>query len=400
MDVCIIEKQNGGINMINEFAIQIPTKIVFGAGVISQVGDLALELGATKVMVVADKGVRATGIVSKVEEYLTAAKIPYIDFDKIVPNPRIEDCEEGAKIATKEGVNVLVTVGGGSSVDTAKAIAGMLGHGTTDFSVIKYPNPYTCNPLPLIAIPTTAGTGSEVTTSGVITDEKNKNKVFCYDPKVAPTVALADPEVLMGLPTKIAASTALDALTHAIEGYVAKCTCPLTEAVGLYAIKLLSKSMRKYIYDRDIDTCADVMMGSLLAGLSFGYSDTCAVHSLSETIGGEYDTPHGIANAIFLADVCEYSIPADMDKYADIALTMGVKGEGLSKREICQAGVEEIRKLVDDLMIPKFSEIDKVNPADFDRIAGKCAEHVSAPDNPRPVSKEDFLMLLNKAYEK
>lgn len=384
--------------MIGEFAIQIPTKIVFGVGVIGKVAEIAKELSADKVMVVADKGVRSTGLVDIVTEKLEEAEIPYVDFDKIVPNPRIEDCEEGAKIATEEGVNVIVAVGGGSSIDTAKAIAGMLGHGTTDFSVIRYPKEYTNDPYPLIAIPTTAGTGSEVTTSGVITDEKIKNKVFCYDPKVAPTVALADPEVLMGLPTAIAASTALDALTHAIEGYVAKCTCTITEAVGLYAIKLLTRSMRGYIFDRNIDNCSDIMIGSLLAGLSFGYSDTCAVHSLSETLGGEYDMPHGVANAIFLADVCEYSYPAAIEKYKDIALTMGVKGEGLSDRAICQAGVEELRALVDDLMIPKFSEIEKVNPADFDRIATKCSEHVSAPDNPRTVTKEDFMMLLNQAY--
>lgn len=386
--------------MVGDFEIKIPTKIVFGAGSMSKVADYAKELGATKVMVVADKGVRATGLTDKVDDKLKEAGIPYIDFDKIVANPRIEDCEAGARIATDENVDVLVAVGGGSSIDTAKAIAGMLGHHTTDFDVIRFPKEYTNDPYPLIAIPTTAGTGSEVTTSGVITDEKIKNKVFCYDPRVAPTVALADPEVLLGLPTSIAASTALDALTHAIEGYVAKCTCTITEAMGLYAIKLISRSLRDYIFNRSIDNCSEIMIGSLLAGIAFGYSDTCAVHSLSETLGGEYDMPHGVANAIFLADVCEFSYPADIAKYKDIALTMGVKGDGLSDREICQAGVEEIRALVNDLMIPKFSEIKNVDPKDFDRIAEKCAAHISAPDNPREVTKEDFLMLLNKAYEK
>ena len=385
--------------MLSEFAIQVPTKIVFGAGKIATAGEEAKLLGASKVMVVADKGIRSTGIVDKAEKSLDEAQIPYIDFDQIVPNPRITDCEAGARLGKEEGINVLIAIGGGSTIDTAKAIAGMLGHGTTTFEDIRFPKEYTCDPLPLIAIPTTAGTGSEVTTSGVITDEANKIKCFCYDARVAPTVALADPEMLMGLPSKIAAGTVVDALTHAIEGYVAKCTCTLTEAYGLYAIKLLYPNIRKYIYERDIDVCSNIMMGSLLAGLSFGYSDTCAVHSLSETLGGEYDIPHGDANAMFLADVTEYSIPGNMDKYADIAIAMGLSGDGLSKRELCQAMVEEIRKLVIDINIPKFSSFPQVKEEDFDRIAQKCADHISAPDNPRPIGKEDLLAILEKVYK-
>ena len=384
--------------MINEFTFKMPTKIVFGNGVVSQVADLVKEIGGTKVMLVADKGVRSAGIAGRVEDLVTGAGIEVINFDKIVPNPRIEDCEEGAKYGMEEKVDCIISVGGGSSMDTGKAIAGMLGHGSTSFDVIRYPKAYEKDPLPLICIPTTAGTGSEVTICGVITDESIKNKVFCFDEKCAPTVALADPEMLMGLPNHIAAATGIDALTHAIEGYVANCTNPITEAVGLYAIKLLHDNLRKYIYERTLEVCEAIMMGSLLAGISFGYSDTCAVHSLSETIGGEYDTPHGVANAIFLASVSEFNIPSAMDKYEQIALTMGIQGEGLSQRETCQAGIEEIRMLVDDLMIPKFKDIDKVNPADFDRIAEKCSTHLSVADNPRPITKADFLKLLYDAY--
>lgn len=385
--------------MFNEFMFKMPTQIIFGPGVIKQAGSIAQGLNAKKVMLVADKGVRSTGITDIVSEALKEAGIAVVDFDQIVPNPRITDCEAGAKLGKSEGVDVLVAVGGGSSIDTAKAIAGMLGHDSVDFEIIKYPREYEKDPLPLIAIPTTAGTGSEVTTCGVITDETTHTKVFCYDAKTAPTVALADPEVLMELPNHIAAATGIDALTHAIEGYVAQCTSPITEAMGLYAISLLHDNLRKYIYQRDINVCEALMMGSLMAGISFGYSDTCSVHSLSETIGGEYDTPHGVANAIFLADVCEFSIPANLTKYVNIAKAMGIKSEGLSDRETAQDGVEEIRMLVDDLMIPKFSQINKVNTKDFERLAKKCEVHISNGDNPRPLTAEDFLAILKTAYE-
>jgi len=384
--------------MINEFLFKMPTKVIFGNGVINQVGQIVKELGAQKIMLVADKGVRSTGLTEKVADALRAEGIAIVDWDRIVPNPRITDCEAAAKLGRDEGIEAFVAVGGGSSIDTAKAAAGMLGHNTLDFDVIKFPKEYTCEAMPLIAIPTTAGTGSEVTTCGVITDESTHTKVFCYDPKCAPTVALADPEVLLGLPEHIASATGLDALTHAIEGYVAQCTNPITEAMGLYAITLLHDNLRDYIYRRNINVCEAMMMGSLMAGISFGYSDTCSVHSMSESIGGEYDTPHGVANAIFLADVCEYSIPSNLPKYVNIAKALGIKSEGLSDREAAQAGVEEIRMLVSDLKIPKFSALDRVDPADFERIARKCEAHISNPDNPRPLTAGEFFEILTKVY--
>ena len=206
-----------------EFSFFLPTRIVFGCKAIQRVGTLAKE--------------------------------------------------EGAAFAQKNDVDFLVAVGGGSSMDTGKAIAGMLGHHTTDFSVIQYPNEYTQESYPLICIPTTAGTGSEVSTCGVVTDEKTKTKVFCFDPRCHARIAVCDPEVLMGVPEKIAAATALDALTHAIEGFVAKCTNPVTECYGIRAVKLISENIRDYVYNRNAKNCEAVMLGSLFAGISFGYSE-------------------------------------------------------------------------------------------------------------------------------
>ena len=202
----------------------------------------------------------------------------------------------------------------------------------------------------------------------------------------------------MGVPEKIAAATALDALTHAIEGFVAKCTNPVTECYGIRAVKLISENIRDYVYNRNAKNCEAVMLGSLFAGISFGYSDTCAVHSLSETIGGEYDTPHGVANAIFLANVTEFSIPGNVRKYAEIARAMGIENKG-TERELCEELIKALRQLVNDLAIPSFRELSGVKQEDFERLAEKCAVHLSAADNPRSVTYDDFLKILNKTYE-
>lgn len=381
-----------------EFSFYLPTKIEFGCGAIKKTGSLAKQEGARRVLLIADRGITETSIYRDVKESLEQEGLTFFEFNQIVANPRIKDCEAGAAFAMEKEIDLLVAVGGGSSMDTGKAIAGMLGHGTTDFSVIRYPKEYTQESYPLICIPTTAGTGSEVSICGVVTDEETKTKVFCFDPKCHARIAICDPEVLLGLPTKIAAATALDALTHAIEGFVARCTNPVTECYGIRAIKLISENIRDYVYNRNIENCQAIMLGSLFAGISFGYSDTCAVHSLSETIGGEYDTPHGVANAIFLANVTEYSIAGATAKYAEAARAMGLEQRD-SDRELCGKLVRELRRLVKDLDIPGFSELPGVRREDFERLAGKCAVHLSAADNPKPVGYEDFLKLLIRTYE-
>lgn len=381
-----------------EFSFLMPTRIEFGCKAIQKTGELAKEEGAVRVLLVADKGIAGTAIYECVKKSIEDAGLQLFEFNKIVANPRIKDCEEGAAFAMEKNVDFLIAVGGGSSMDTGKAIAGMLGHHTTDFSVIQYPKEYVEESYPLICIPTTAGTGSEVSICGVVTDEETKTKVFCFDPKCHARIAVCDPEVLKGLPDRIAASTALDALTHAIEGYVAKCTNPITESYGIRAIELISRNIRDYVYSRTTESCEAVMLGSLFAGVAFGYSDTCAVHSLSETIGGEYDTPHGVANAVFLANVTRFSIPGNVRKYAEIARAMGIEQNG-SDRELCDRLVTELKQLVQDLGIPKFKDLSKVSKADFERLARKCAVHLSAADNPRPIGYDDFLKILIETYE-
>ncbi|WP_455056758.1 iron-containing alcohol dehydrogenase [Jutongia sp.] len=385
--------------MLDKYTMKIKTKIVFGAGVVSDIASEIACFGVRKIMLVADGGVRKTGLVEKVSGLLQEASYAVLDFDEIVENPQSFDCERGAQLALDNKIELIVAVGGGSSMDTAKAIAGMAGHGTTCFQDIMYPKEYTCKPLPLICIPTTAGTGSEVTTCGVITDSATHKKVYCFDPECAPDVAIADPEMLMTLPGPIAAMTGVDALTHAIEAYVATCTNDITAAYGIYAIRIIADNIREYVNHRNIQNASAMMIGSLMAGIAFGYSDTCCVHTLSETISKYYRIPHGMGNAIFLAPVTRFSISGDYQRYADVAETMRLAKHGGTPQENAELLVEALEKLVDDLEIPKLSDIEEVNPVDFENIAHDCMDHISIPSNPRRMEESDFVQILQETYD-
>ena len=386
--------------MLDNFTLQIRTRIVFGEGKVNEVAKIAKAFKGKRVMIVADKGVQKTGIVDRVTESLEQARYAVSHFDEIVPNPQSYDCERGAKIAIDKKIDLLVAIGGGSSMDTAKAIAAMAGHGTTDFSEIAYPKSYTCPPLPLICIATTAGTGSEVTTCGVITNSQTHKKEYCYDKLCAPDVAIADPQLLMSLPKDLAAITGIDALTHAIEGYVVKCANPITAAMGFAAIRLIYKNIREYVYNRTMENASAMMMGSLMAGIAFGYADTGCVHTLSETLSKYYNTSHGLANAVFLSEVTKYSIPADMERYDDVAEAMGVYDRNLTVGERVARIPVLLQSLITDLEIPSLKELEYVNTDDFESIAADCLEHISVGSNPRLMEKEDFIKILNMAYAK
>ena len=379
------------------FEFQLPTIIKFGKGISATAGEEAKKLGATKVLIVADKGVIGAGITKPVEKSLEDAGIPYIYHDNLNSNPRIWQCEEGYEVAKKEGVDCLVAVGGGTSMDAAKAIGVLLTHGGKVLDWVGFDTLKT-RITPLICIPTTAGTGSEVTPDAVITDTDNYVKLDIFDIKVAPWVALVDPEVLMGLPKRIMASTGVDALTHAIEAYTCNKATPVTDSYALHAIDLISANIRKAVLERNPEAIEAMMMGSTLAGLSFGYSDVAADHCMSQAIGGRYDVAHGVACAVFLTVVCEFNIPACPDRYAEIARHMGVDTRGMSDTEAAHAGVEAIQQICDDLGIEKFSELEKVDPKDFPVLAQASYDCVSTPSNPREITVQDFLDLFNKAY--
>lgn len=381
-----------------KYTFSLPTTIIFGEGVISEAGKHAKDLGATKVLLVADKGVIGAGLTKPVEQSLEAEGIPYVIYDQIVPNPRDYHCEAGYELAKAEGADVIVAVGGGSSMDTAKAIGTLLTNGGRvqdwcGFQLLQH------EITPLIAIPTTAGTGSEVTPFAVVTDSQTHVKLNIFDPKAAAKIALVDPTVLLNLPKHIMAATGIDAMTHAVEAYTCKVAVPHTDAYALYAIDLISKNLRKAVTDPDIESCTGMMLGSTIAGIAFGYADVASVHCMAEALGGRYDLPHGVANAVLLPTVTEFNIPANTRKYAEVARALGVRTEGLTDYEAAMAGAEELRKLCHDVGIPKMRELDKIDPKDFPALAEASMQNVSTPSNPREVTPADYLELFKKAYE-
>jgi alcohol dehydrogenase len=378
---------------MKSFSFQLPTRIEFGDGASAAVGDEAKGLGGTRALIVTDPGVMAAGLVEPVKDRLEAAGLSSIVFDGVAPNPRDTSVVEGTRIVEAEGCDLLVAVGGGSPMDTAKAIGTVATHGgrIQDYEGLgKLTKPIT----PLIAIPTTAGTGSEVTFWAVITDTERSFKMSVGSPLCAASVALVDPEVTYGLPPAVTAYTGVDALTHAVEGYTSLPSEPLTDSLAVSAIRLISRSLRRaYANGTDAEARYEMMLASLLAGVAFGNSDIAGVHCMGEAIGGLYDTPHGIAMAIYLPAVTEFNCMAVPDKYAVVAEALGEHVAGLSQLEAAQLASVAIRKLTDDLCIPSASDAG-VRREDFPRLAQAAAVNVSVESNPRVATQADFLAIF------
>ncbi len=382
---------------LENFDFYLPTRIQYGEDAAQTVGKEAKELGGTKAMLVSDKGIIKAGLTDPVEKSLKRVGIDVVIFDQIVPNPRDVDCMDGYELAKKEKVDVLVAVGGGSSMDTAKAIGTLLTHGGSvqdwcGFQLLKR------DITPLIAIPTTAGTGSEVTPFAVITDTKIHTKLNIFDPKAAAKVALVDPATLLSLPPHIMASCGIDAMTHAVEAYTCTIATPYTDACALYAIELIEKNLRQAVLNPDIESCAGMMLGSNIAGIAFGYSDVGGVHCMAEALGGKYDTPHGIANAVLLPTVIEFNIPANPRKHALIAKALGIDVRGMDDYHAAIEGVDALQKLCDDVNIPSMNKIEGINPEDFPELAEAASKNVSADSNARKAGAAEYLDLFEKAY--
>lgn len=383
---------------LNAFDFVLPTKIRFGYGISKELENEIKALGKHTVLVVTDKGLIHAGIVNKVIDYLSEEmKKNLILFDEVEPNPRDTTVQKAYETAKLAGVDILVAIGGGSSMDVAKGVSVLLTNGGVigDYEGLDQIRKETA---PVIAIPTTVGTGSEVTFWSVITDTKRHFKMSIGSTMIAPKVALVDPDLVISLPPAIIASTGMDALTHAIEGYTCKLSEPITDACGIYSIKYLADNIRNAVYTDDKESKGKMLLGSLIAGICFGNSDIAAVHAMAEALGGLYDTPHGIANAIMLPYVMEYNYVAATEKYAKIAEAMGERITGMSERDAAYMAVTAVRKLNEDLNIPTLKDVG-AREKDFEELSKKAEINVSTESNPRKVKKEDFLKIFHKAYE-
>ncbi|MGD9274425.1 MAG: iron-containing alcohol dehydrogenase, partial [Desulfobacterales bacterium] len=299
--------------------------------------------------------------------------------------------EEGAKKAAFDKPDCLVAIGGGSPIDCAKAISVVASNGGQVRDFEGY-GKISGAVLPLIAIPTTAGSGSEVTFSAVVTDSREHFKFSIKDPKIAPRVALVDPEMTLSMPAALTAATGMDALTHAIEAYTAKAAEPLSDAVALHAVELITTHLRAAVSEgQNIEARSGMLLGSLLAAIAFSHSDVAAVHCIAEALGGQYDLPHGVCNAVTLPAVMEYNLDYCVDRYARIAVAMGL-GEGSVESRARQA-VAEVKKLAADIHLPEFRQLG-VKEGDFEKLANNSAANGSNRDNPRPMEKGDYLKIL------
>ncbi|MBZ9558029.1 MULTISPECIES: iron-containing alcohol dehydrogenase [unclassified Modicisalibacter] len=379
------------------FPFVLPTRIVMEPGLRSKVGGYLQELEIGRVLIVTDPGIEAAGLLAPIYSSLEDAGIGFQITTDVKPNPRSDDCNRVAREHKGSAIEGIVAVGGGSAIDAAKAIAVLMTH---DGIIEDYEgeNTLSNDPLPLVAIPTTAGTGSEVTFFSVITDPARQYKMSLLDVRLAPELALLDTEVTAQLPPAIAAATGMDALTHAIEAYTGKMANPISDGLALHAIRLISANLIPAVEERNNQSAREQMMvASLIAGMAFGNADIASVHCISEAIGGMYDTPHGVANSIFLPFVFRHNCDADLERHAQVAFALGID-PGLSHEDAANAAVDLLFSMSQRLGIPKFSEVPGVKEVDFQSIAEKSQQNISNASNAKEMTVDSYLEIIRQAY--
>lgn len=364
-----------------------------GAGAIKSIADEAKGRGFQKAFVCSDPDLIKFGVTKKVLDVLDEAGLVYEVYSNIKPNPTIENVQTGVESFKKSGADYIVAIGGGSSMDTAKAIGIIIKNPEfADVRSLEGVAP-TRNPaVPIIAVPTTAGTAAEVTINYVITDVEKNRKMVCVDVHDIPIVAVVDPDMMSTMPKGLTAATGMDALTHAIEGYITKGAWELSDMFHLKAIEIIAKNLRGAV-DNTPEGREGMALGQYVAGMGFSNVGLGIVHSMAHPLGALYDTPHGVANAIILPTVMEYNAPATGDKYKYIAQAMGVEGtDKMSVEEYRKAAIDAVKKLSQDVGIPAdLKEI--VKPEDIPFLAQSAYDDACRPGNPRDTSVEEITEL-------
>lgn len=366
-----------------------------GAGAISEIANEAKGRNFTKAFVCSDPDLVKFGGTAKVLKVLDDAKLAYELYSNIKPNPTIENVQSGVEAYKKSGADYIIAIGGGSSMDTAKAVGIIINN--PDFADVRSLEgvaPTTNKCVPIFAVPTTAGTAAEVTINYVITDVEKNRKMVCVDPKDIPVVAFVDPEMMASMPKGLTAATGMDALTHAIEGYITAGAWELSDMFHLKAIEIIARSLRGAV-DNTPEGRADMALGQYVAGMGFSNVGLGIVHSMAHPLGALYDTPHGVANAIILPTVMEYNAEATGEKYREIARAMGVKDvDSMSQEEYRKAAVDAVKQLSVDVGIPAdLKEIVKKEDIPF--LAQSAYDDACRPGNPKETSVED----ITKLYE-
>ena len=360
-----------------------------GAGAIAEIANEAKTRAFKKAFVCSDPDLIKFGVTKKVTDVLDNAGLAYEIYSNIKPNPTIENVQTGVAAFKKSGADYLIAIGGGSSMDTAKAIGIIIANPEfEDVRSLEGVAPTKKPSIPIIAVPTTAGTAAEVTINYVITDVEKKRKFVCVDTHDIPVIAVVDPDMMSSMPKGLTASTGMDALTHAIEGYITKGAWEMTDMFHLKAIELISKNLRGAC-ENTKEGREGMALGQYIAGMGFSNVGLGIVHSMAHALGAVYDTPHGVANAILLPTVMEYNAPCTGTKYKDIAVAMGVDGvENMSQEEYRKA-VDAVKKLSADVGIPAdLKAIVKAEDVDF--LAQSAMDDACRPGNPKDPTFEDI----------
>ncbi len=397
------------MNFLRTYQVRFPRGIHFGLGMADKIGEIARNYQAKKPLIVTDKNLEGSGIISKISKAINNAGLITVLYDQVVTEPTTDYVEEALRIYEQEQCDLVIGLGGGSCLDAAKGVALLATNGgkLQDYEgrgKVKKPK------APLIAIPTTAGTGSEVSWGAVFTDKKRQVKFIVHSPLLIPEEAIEDPLLTLSMPPAITASTGMDALTHAIEGFISWREAnlgygppPLTQYLALPAIELISHNLRQaWANGRDIAARSNMLLGQLLAGFTFGNTGTALAHGMARPLGAYFHVPHGLANAIVLPRVMEYTWVAAPEKFAQIARAMGEEISGLALPEAAQKAVAAVKKLVRDIRIPRLSDLG-IKREEYQKVTAQMAKDgldSGTPQvNPRQPTEKEIVELFNLIYD-
>lgn len=378
-------------------AFHMPSVNLFGPGIVQEVGDRLANLNVKKPMLVTDAGLHDLGVSEKIAEIIRQTGLDVFIFPKAEPNPTDKNVAEGLKAYQDEKCDSIVTLGGGSSHDAGKGIALVAANGGKihDYEGVDQSK----EPMvPLIAINTTAGTGSELTKFTIITDTKRKVKMAIVDKHVTPTLSINDPELMVGMPPGLTAATGLDALTHAVEAYVSTDATPITDALAIQAMEIIPRFLPRAVANgEDMEAREQMAYAQSLAGMAFNNASLGYVHAIAHQFGGFYNFPHGVCNAILLPYVCRFNLISREERFADIAAFLGNNVYGLSTREAAEEGIQTMERLARDLDIPKgFSELG-AKEQDIETLAKHAMEDATALTNPRKPKLEEVIEIIRQA---
>ena len=382
--------------MVNRFVLNEVS--YFGPGARQVLPQEVKRLGLHKAFIATDKDLIKFGVADKVLDVLRQANIPYEIFSEIKPNPTVSNVKAGVEAFAQSGADFILAIGGGSSIDTAKAI-GIITNNPRFSDVVSLEGTADTDhkSVPIIALPTTAGTAAEVTINYVITDEQNQKKMVCVDPNDIPAIAIVDAELMYSLPKGLTAATGMDALTHAIEGLITKGAWEMSDMFEIKAIEMINRYLETAVNEPTNPEARNGMaVAQYIAGMAFSNVGLGVVHGMAHPLGAIFDIPHGVANALLLPTIMEFNAPAALDKYVQIAKAMEVYTDGMTREQAADAAVRAVKELSLRVGIPQHLSQLGIKAEDLDRLAEAACADVCTPGNPREVNKEIILELYKK----